>query len=242
MAQGNSLTSLALFCFSFPVAVVSANIGISYLFLLVFTWVYLGDTVRVSIPIINFERVILRPFRSLKWIMICYAVIGFIEFIVGIYGAFILSLAEFCKVTSPDLYQFSLFVVTLFWVGFFIVSMYAVKLFYGTRLSKIIKDNVRTETMDEVENRLVRSKFLEFDKTREEKVTREDLTKVLQSLGVFVPEEEQEHLIDTLDPDRSGFITLKAFSEWFKAVNGSGGSDKGDDDNSGKDEDAKLFK
>lgn len=218
---------------------VSANIGVSYVFLLVFTWVYMGDEIRLTIPIINFDRVIMKPFRSLKWIMMSYAVIGFIAFIIGIYGAFILSLASFCKSTSPELYQFSLFVVALFWTGFFVVIAYGVKFFYGTKISTMIKEKIREETMEEVENRLVRSKFLEYDKTKEEKIKREDLPKVLQSLGMFVPEEEHDHLADTLDPDRSGFISFKPFADWFKAVNGSGGDSDGDSD---KDEDKKLFR
>jgi hypothetical protein len=183
---------------------------------------------------LSFDRVILRPFRTLKWIMICYALLGGIAFIIGIYGAVILSLAIFCERTSPVLYEFTLFVVSLFWTGLFIVGVYIVKLLYGARLAKLIEDKTRDESLSEVESRLARAKFLEFDKTKTEKISREDLPKVLQALGVFVPEEEQEHLANTLDPRNTGYIAYQPFSEWFRAVSGDhdggGESDKEDED------------
>eukprot|EP00981_Chlorochromonas_danica_P000958 scaffold229_cov155-Ochromonas_danica.AAC.6 len=216
-------------------AVVTANIAISYLFLLVFTWVYLGENIRITIPVINFDRVVLRPFRSLRWIMYFYFALAIGAFVVGIYGTFILALSTFCSTTASELYHFTMFAVVLFWVGFFAVACYTVKLFYGTRISKILEEKMREETVEEVENRLVRAKFMEYDKTKQEQIERSDLNKVLQALGVFVPEEEQEHLADTLDPTRSGFIAFKPFAEWFRVANGS---NKDEEEN---DEDKQLF-
>eukprot|EP01031_Cornospumella_fuschlensis_P026994 gene26994-32614_t len=221
-------------------SVVSAFVGISYVFLLVFTWVYIGDEIKITIPMLNFERVLFSPFKSLKWVLGFYLVVGGIAFILGIYGAFILSLATFCQQSAPALYQFSLFVVTIFWLGFFFTGGYAVKMFWGTNISRFIEDKVREESMEEVENRLVRAKFAEFDKSKEDRVKREDLPKILKSLGVFVPEEEHEHLLDTLDSEGTGYVTFGAFQDWFRALNGT--SKRDDDSGSDKsDEDRKLF-
>lgn len=221
-------------------SVVSANIGLSYVFLLVFTWVYMGDTVRLTISMINVDRVLLRPFRSLKWIMMAYGAIGFAAFVVGIYGAFILSLSSFCSKTSPQLYTFALFVVVLFWLGGAVVAGYLIKLTYGTRISKLIKENAREETMDEVEGRLVRSKFMEYA-AGGDSIARGDLGKVLQALGMFVPAEEQDHLADTLDPSGSGSIAFRPFKDWFAAVNGHS-SAAAADEASDSDDSGKLFK
>ncbi|RYG64958.1 hypothetical protein EON64_12935 [archaeon] len=219
---------------------VSSFVGISYVFLLVFTWVYIGDEIKVTIPMLNFDRVLFSPFKSLKWVLGCYLVVGGVAFIMGIYGAFILSLATFCKQSAPALYQFSLFVVTIFWLGFFICGVYAVKMFWGSKISSFIDDKVREESMEEVESRLVRAKFSEFDRNKEDRVKREDLPKILKALGVFVPEEEHEHLLDTLDSEGTGYVSFSAFQDWFRALNGTGNRG-GDSDSEKSDEDRKLF-
>lgn len=201
------------------IAFVEVEIATCYLFLLVFSWVYLGDTIRISVPSLSIDWVLLVPFQSLKWIMWFYFYLGVMSFIVGIYGAFVLSLATFCKTTAPTLYTFSLFCVVLYWLGLFFSSIYLVNLFFGNSISKFIAEKTREDTMEEVEERIFKKQFQEFDKDNEGKIVRSDMPKILKNLGVFVPEEEVEQLANNFDPENTGFILYQPFANWFKELN-----------------------
>lgn len=231
-------------------------IATCYLFLLVYSWVYLGDTFRLKIEFFNLDMVVLAPFRSLKWIMYFYAVVAFMSFIVGIVGAATMSLAIFCADTAPELYTFSLYLVVTYWLGFFVVGIYVFKLFCGGQVNAIFKEQMRDETMEEVEERLFKQKFAEFDKEREDRISRENFPLLLRELGIFVPADEQNQLVDTFDPDGSGYLPYRDVYEWFKSLNeeaekhnknvsnlsddedeGGGGGGGGGNKGKGKDED-----
>lgn len=190
----------------------------SYLYLLVFSWVFMGEDMFLRIPALGVNRQILFPFKSLKWIMGAYLIVGIVSFIVAIVGAALMSLAIFCKDTAPELYQYSLFLVSLNWIGIFVVVVYVVKLSYGGNIAQFIQEKTRQETIAEVESRLFQRKFAEFDPENTKQVKREDALKVLQNLGVFIPEEELEQLINTLDPGATGFVQYDAFFDWFLSL------------------------
>jgi len=198
---------------------VSAMIATSYLFLLIFSWVYFGDTFRLKIEFFSIDMVVLAPFKSMKWIMYYYGIVAFMSFIVGIVGAVTMSMAIFCVTTSPELYTFSLFLVVMYWLGFFIVGTYIFSLFFGGHVAELIKEQMREETLEEVEERLFREKFQVYDREREDRITREQFPLLLQDLGIFVPADEQNQLQDTFDPDNTGFLAYEEVKEWFKSLN-----------------------
>lgn len=203
----------------FIIAYVSAQIATCYLFLLVFSWVYMGEEMSLQIKWLDIDMVVLRPFKSMKWIMYSYLGLFVMNFIIGIYGSFIMSLAVFCAPTAPMLYKFSLFILAISWIFFFTMVAYCVKFFLGNRIAAFIQEQTRTETMEEVEERIFRKKFNLFDPEKEDKVKREDFPKILQELGVFVPDEEISTLADTFDPEQSGYIPYQPFYDWFKDMN-----------------------
>lgn len=214
----NHLTNL---CFNMMIfiAFISAEISVCYLFLLVFSWVYLGDHIDLEIKALDLKVNVLAPFKSMKWIMYAYALLAFMSFIIGIYGAFIMSLAVFCKTTAVMLYQFSMFLLITYWLGLFITIFYIVKLSYGNNIMALVKERIREETMEEVEERMFRRQFDAFDFEREDKIKREDANKLLQALGVFVPDQEVEQLVNSFDPSKSGFIEFQPMFEWFRELN-----------------------
>ena len=189
-----------------------------YLFLLVFTWVYLGDDITLKISFLGINNRVLSRFRSMKWIMGCYLVIGGMNFIVAIVGTVLVQLSIFCVNSAPQLYQFSLFLVCIWWIGFFIVGVYSVKLFFGTTLAKMIVEQTRGETLEEVEERIFKKQFQQFDPDLKRTISREDFPKLLQNLGIFVPEEEVAQLMDTLDAEKTGSLGYEAVYEWFKEI------------------------
>jgi predicted membrane protein len=188
------------------------------LFLLVFTWVYLGDDIYIDIKSLGIHQHVLTPFRSLKWLIGVYLALGFMNFIVLLVGTVLVQLASFCTTTAPKLYTFSLFLIAFFWIMFFIAGCYSIKLFFGTTLAKMIKEQIREETMEEVEERVFKKHFLTFDPELKHQITREDFPKLLQLLGIFVPDEEIAQLMDTLDAEKSGFLKEDIVYEWFKEI------------------------
>ncbi len=179
----------------------------------------MGEDMSLQIKWLDIDMVILRPFKSMKWIMYFYFGLFVMNFIVAIYGTFLMSLAIFCAPTAPMLYQFSLFILSIFWIFFFTIIAYSIKFFFGHRISSFIQEQTRAETLEEVEERIFRKKFSIFDPEKEDKIKREDVPKILQELGVFVPDDEIITLSDTFDPERSGFVAYQPFYDWFKELN-----------------------
>jgi len=190
-----------------------------YFFLLIFSWVYLGDVFRLKIDALGLDMVVLTPFRSMRWIMYAYSFVGFMSIIVGIVGAVMLSLAIFCVTTAPELYTFTLFLVVAYWLGFFIICVYIFRLFFGSHVAEILKDKMREETVEEIEERLFKQKFKDYDKDKEDRISRSNFTLLLQDLGIFVPAEEQNQLMDTFDPENTGLLPYQGVYEWFKSLN-----------------------
>lgn len=190
-----------------------------YLFLLVFTWVYLGDTIMINIPALGISFTLLRPFKSLKYIVFFYFIIAAASFIVWIVGSVLLQLSVFCADTAPDLYKFSAFLVVIYWLGFVVTCLVLTKFFFGSKIVKMIKESTRAATIDEVEERLFRVKFDQYDAEKENRIPVEKVPLVLEDLGVFVPPEELEALIQTLDEEETGYVEFKPLLHWFRKVN-----------------------
>lgn len=200
-------------------AFISAAVAVCYMFLIVYTWVFLGDNMYFTIPFTNVTFKVLRPFASMWWLMGFYAVIAITSFIVWCVGSYLLAASVFCAVTSPLLYQFSSFLVISYWLGFSVVVAYLVKIVFGRDIAGFVKDATREHTVDEVEEQIFRKKFTEYDKERDGEISSDDLASLIQSLGVYVPDDEIPALTKTLDPDGSGKIKFNKMLAWFRKVN-----------------------
>jgi len=76
-----------------------------------------------------------------------YAVLGLTSFIVWIVGSYLLQLAYFCSTTSPGLYQYTQFLVVVYWLGFVIVILSVVNMRFGLFVTILIKQQMRPETV-----------------------------------------------------------------------------------------------
>merc|ERR1711916_196590 len=137
----------------------------------------------------------------------------------GIIGTVLLEFAIFCQDTAPGLYQYTVFLIASYWIGFGITCIYIIKLFFGSNIAAMIKESTRPSTIEEVEEKIFKAKFQEFDKDKENKIKIDDLPALLENLGVFVPEEEIETLQNTLDPEETGYIGYDELNAWFKSLN-----------------------
>jgi hypothetical protein len=204
---------------------ISAAITICYLFLLVYSWVFIGDRIRLKIDFMRVDRVIFVPFSSLKWLMGFYLVLGVASFIIWIVGSVLLQLGWFCATTSPGLYSYVTFLVTVYWMGFIIIVLYVIKLIFGQEIMGMIKEQIRAPTMQEVEERIFKRKFYDIDKEKSGVINRDDMTRLLTGLGVYVPSEEMPALLRSLDPDDTGTVKYGDALAWFKKLNAQAEAD-----------------
>lgn len=218
-------------------AFISFAVVVCYFFLMVYAWVFIGDTVRLTISTLGIDYQVMAPFRSLKWLMGFYVVLFGMSFLVFIVGSVLLNLSAFCVTTAPVLYSYSQVLIVAYWIFFVVVVVYAVKMFAGSSIVKLLKESTREATLGEVEEKLFRQKFAAFDADGENRISRDDMPKLLGELGVYVPEAEQRSLLATFDPNKTGFIEFTVMAAWFKQLNADlddkmPGDDAADDNDS----------
>lgn len=161
---------------------VQIAVVLCYLFLLVYTWVFLGDRIIVKVPFTTKEVCLLAPYTNLKWLMWVYAVLFVTSFIVWIVGSAMLQLSRFCAVTQPLVYSFTVYLVTVYWIGFCIVSIMIFKMKYGKFVMDQLAEQMREPTEAELEEKIFRKKFNEYDKDKTGVLPRESLPTFLQAL------------------------------------------------------------
>jgi hypothetical protein len=154
------------YAFEFCVVFISAAVAVSYMFLLVFSWVYLGDLLTIPIPFSSHRMTLLKPYTSLKWLMGVYFVIFVTAFIIFIVGTYMLGLSSFCAVTAPLLFKFTTYLVITWWLMFVVIVVYMIKFYFGQDIAAFVNEQTREHTNEEMEERIFRKVFNEFDKNR----------------------------------------------------------------------------
>mmetsp|Transcript_32744 Transcript_32744/g.55209 ORF Transcript_32744/g.55209 Transcript_32744/m.55209 type:complete len:317 (+) Transcript_32744:99-1049(+) len=221
---------------------INAAVAICYIYLVVFSWVYVGTEIKLVIPSLDIDMVLLRPIQSLKFVVLLYTIVAVTSFIIWIVGSILLQLAIFCVDTSPDLYNYVRFLVVTYWLGFCITFLFVIKMFFGTNIAAMIKESTRASTIDEVEEKIFRSKFSAYDPEKEGKIPVDKIPDLLEDLGVYVPPEEQDDLIQTLDEEDTGYIDFRPLLDWFRNLNAEldgAEHDVDDDDEDAFDDDDK---
>jgi hypothetical protein len=199
---------------------VQIAIVIGHFQLLIYSWTFLGDTISVRIPIIEKDWVIMKPYRSLRFLIFYYFIIFIITFCVFTAFGVIMMNPEtaLCAETTPGLYSFVSFVLAVWWIGFFICMGILIEKKFGGDLKKMYNRLTREATEEEVSERVFRKKFAEFDKEKVGYITREDLPHIIGELGVYIPDEELPDLMTSLDPKQEGNVQLDVLLEWFLRI------------------------
>jgi hypothetical protein len=220
---------------NFPLnLVVQAMIVVSYLFLLIYSWIWLGDEFYFSFELLNIKRAILWPFQSMKWLMFYYLVIFFTAMIIMAVATVVLNSAALCVETTPKIYSFVGFVLAIYWIMFTVIMLKMIGLLFGNSIVSFIKDKTTAPSQNELEERIFRKSFADFDKDKNGYIDAGDFPDLLQSLGVYIPDEEQPALLRTLDPEKEGRITFDNMYAWFQKLNAQAGD--GDDIDDDEDE------
>lgn len=206
-----------------------------YLYLLVFSWVYLGDTITISLPMSPVKFTILHQFTSLSWLIIFYAVVFLIAFITFIVGSFMLSLSSFCAITQPGVFKFTSFIVAIYWIIFSVIIAYIVRLYFGADIASFVSENTREHTAEEMEERIFRKVFNDYDADRQGFVSKDDFGSIVQGLGVYVPDSELDTLKATLvDVEDTNVIKFGPMYAWFQKVTKEADEQEAKDIASGK--------
>ncbi len=206
---------------------VQAAIVVCYLFLLIYSWLWLGETIYIEISIIDFKRPLLKPFSSIKWLMAYYVVIFFTAMIVFATGSAILTNASLCVNTTPKLYSYVSFILGIYWLMFAVTIFFTVKQAFGANIAKLIVDTTKGPSQTELEERIFRKTFSDFDVDKESTIAAGDFPAFLIKLGLYIPEEEQPALLRTLDPDQTGKVAFDPALEWYLKM--SAAADDADD-------------
>jgi Ca2+-binding EF-hand superfamily protein len=213
---------------------IAAAVGVSYLFLIVYMWIFIGTELKLTLPVIGTLRVI-GPFKDLMSLVWIWSVISITSFIVWIIGTGLLNLSSFCQATAPDLYNFSLFLVVTYWIGFCVVVLYFIKIVFGKTLEKAVREKIRAPNVNEAAENMFKSKYMKYDPNiGERQIPRKFLKPLLKDIGVYIPAEEQETLMNTFDPDDSGMLQYSLMLSWFRELNENiDDDDLGSDDSDG---------
>ena len=184
-----------------------------------YSWIFVGTktTIKNSYLKLNFT---IEPFKSLDKLIPFYLTLGIISVFVWGFGVYSLIGSTSCIKNESVLYNYSIFLMIIYWFAFFIVMMYMIKYNYHTNFAANIKKQiVQAATTDELEERIFKTTFNEYDVDREFKVAIENIPKLIQSLGVYVSDEEIKPLLEKLDRGSTGYVSYEIMYDWFKNVN-----------------------
>jgi hypothetical protein len=163
------------------------------------------------------------------------------SFITWAVGAQLLALSIFCAGTAPSLYNFTLYLVVTYWLGFFIIGCYLIKLKYGNFIEQYVSSRAQGPSVEDMEERIFRKEFKKFDKKKLGTLPQELLSDFLVKVAVFIPEEELPSVLNELGVVGNEEIEFNKLLNWFKEynvkMNGYGDMDDGGDDEE-NDEDA----
>ena len=184
----NSDTGVCNFSFN---DFISGAVAVGYLYLIVFSWIFLGDEIRL--PIVNWP--ILMPFTSLKWVVTFFSIIGIASFVINCIGTYEVIFGIFCSATAPVLYNYSCFIVAFYWVGFFVVAFTYIKMTLGKEirgtLQAVQQDlGVGPNKMTPQEE-IFKAKFDEFDVNKTNTMPKSSLRQL--TAGLDIPMYEKTH-------------------------------------------------
>jgi hypothetical protein len=222
-----------IFLLTRPLGFISAALFVCYIYLLVYMWAFMGEKIYVRIYLTGLGFYLFKPFSSLKWLMIFYAVIWLISFIIWCTGTALLNLSIFCVSTSPELYQFSAYLVVTYWVGFFVCGCYLIKLKFGNLIERFVNDRAKGPSVQDMEEKIFRKEFKNFDKKKLGTIPQDVLSEFFVKVAVFVPEEELPGVLNQLGVSGDDEIEFNPLLQWFKDYNvrmaGYGGEGEEDD-------------
>ena len=177
----NTNTGLCNFNFN---EFIGAAVAVGYLYLVVFSWIFLGDEIRL--PIVNWP--ILMPFTSLKWVVTFFTIIGIASFIINCVGTYEIIFGIFCADSAPVLFNYSCFIVAFYWIGFFVVAFTYIKMTLGREirgtLEAVQQDLGVGPNKLTPQEEVFKAKFDEFDVNKTNTIPKSSLRQLTAGLDI----------------------------------------------------------
>lgn len=204
---------------NFPLdAFITGAVVLSYMFLLVFSWSIFGDEMHLHFPLSDRKIKILRPFGSLKELMVYYVILFAIVFFVMAWGTSLMPSAIFCATTAPMLYHFSSFIVVVYWLMFLGIIIFVVKTAFGDLIGHLFASMTRDRSNLEMEELIFKREWMKIDISGKYYMSPDDVPLFLTNLGIPMPPDEIQQMLKgdwEPNPD-NGLIDYYKMLRWFR--------------------------
>ena len=220
----------------------------AYLFLCTYTWIWLGHSVHVYVPWrknkkwFNRKVRVMKPFTKLKTIVIIYTIAAVLSLVsAAMMTAGVMATGSLCHSQTPMLVSFSTFFFVIYWVAAGVTAGRLFTLTQGHRVAAALeKAGVDVDGSDQPKSDvdMVRVIFKQFDHSGDGHMETAELGAFLELLGMTFPPEKLEEVMNAIDKDRGGSITLAEFEAWYvsEAAKPAPADEHHSDDEEGDDE------
>lgn len=192
---------------------------VSYVFLMVYSWAFIGMKVWVVIPFAGIGFYLLKPFTKLKVLMVWYFLVFWLSFIVWIVGTALLDLAVFCEGTAPELYRFSAFLVITYWIGFCVIIIYLIKKRFGKILRALFDNASKGPTVEDMEEKIFRKEFKKLDTRKKGSLNPDFLPELFKKTGVYIPDEQMSGVIAKVGLNDKDELDFYPLLNWYREYN-----------------------
>lgn len=192
---------------------------VCYVFLMVYSWAFLGMKVWCVIPFTGIGFYILKPFSKLKVLMIFYFLVFILSFIVWLVGTVLLDLAVFCESTAPELYRFSTFLVVTYWIGFCVIIMYLIKKRFGKILRAVFDNTRQGPTVEDMEEKIFRKEFKKLDTSGKGSLNPDFLPELFKKTGIYIPEDQLGSVVAKVGLNDKEELDFYPMLNWFREYN-----------------------
>ncbi|GKC59852.1 calmodulin-like protein 3 [Tanacetum coccineum] len=88
---------------------------------------------------------------------------------------------------------------------------------YDNNLTFLTVKLIHVMQMDPAELRRV---FQMFDRNGDGKITKQELAKSLENLGIYIPDDDLAQMIEKIDVNKDGFVDMEEFGELYQTILG----------------------
>jgi hypothetical protein len=160
-----------------------------------------------------------------------YIILFFIFFLVMAIGSSFVSSGVFCRGTAPGLYSMALFICVIWWLIFFGILVYVIKLKYGAFIFAQVQSAMKEKSAIEIEEVIFKKEFMKIDTGKTYYMQADDVPLFFTNMGLPLPPDEVKRIIkEVFFPDADGKIDYYKMLHWFREFTAKQDADYGDDD------------
>jgi hypothetical protein len=193
-------------------AYASGVIALCYCFLIVYSWIFIGDSITIN------NVTVLTPFTSLASVIRWYAMLILASILCFGIGSLYLTLSSFCAYTAPALYTYTNTVTKLYYAIAVLCIVNYIRIKYDIKITGWLRDNIAEPTGDQMDTDFFFSCFDKFvDKKKSTfKIVSSLLAPLLRELNIDATPAEVEQWAKLLDGNNEGYITKDVMLRWYK--------------------------